>query len=147
MKKKLDNKILKKFTFEEIMTIASLVEKEGLDYIDKKNISAVIFNRLNNNMKLQIDASTIFSMTKGKHKFERKLKLKDLKYPDSFNTYHIKGLPPSPICYVSKKTIDIVFENHRSEYFFYFYDENLKQHIYSKTFKEHKLKLNEYRKK
>ena len=50
---------------------------------DKKLISSVIFNRLKNKMKLQIDASTIFSITKGKYKFDRKLSLNDLKIKDS----------------------------------------------------------------
>ena len=96
-------------------------------------------------MKLQIDASTIFSITKGKFKLNRELLIKDLKIKDMHNTYYIKGLPPSPICFVSKKTIEIVLEDYKSEYLFYFYNKDLKKHIYSKTFDQHKIKLNKYR--
>ena len=138
--------ILKKYSINEIMIIGSLVEKEAKSELDKKLISSVIFNRLNNKMKLQIDATTIFSITKGKRKFNRNLTYKDLKILDDYNTYHIKGLPPSPICYVGRKTIEIVLENYKSDYLFYFYDKNLKNHIFSKNFEEHKKKLNQYRK-
>ncbi len=140
------NLLLKKYTENEIMTIASLVEKEGLDYNDKRIISSVIFNRLNKKMKLQIDASTIFSITKGKYKFEKKLLYKDLEIINDFNTYYINGLPPNPICFVSRKTIDIILENYKSDYLFYFFNQKLNKHVYSITFEEHKKKLKEYRK-
>ena len=96
-------------------------------------------------MKLQIDASTIFSITQGKYKFERKLSLNDLNIVDQYNTYYIYGLPPTPICFVSRKTIEIVLENYNSDYLFYFYNDKLKKHIFSRTFSQHKEKLNKYR--
>jgi len=133
------------YSINEIMTIASLVEKEGIDYLDKKKISSVIFNRLQKQMKLQIDASTIFSITKGNYKLPRPLNFNDLKILDNYNTYFIKGLPPKPICFVSRKTIEIVLENYKSDYLFYFYDKYLQKHIYSKNFNEHKKKLQKYR--
>ncbi len=142
-----NNELMKKYSINEIMTIASLLEREGIDDFDKKIISSVIFNRLNKKMKLQIDASTIFSITKGKYKFDRKLSLDDLKIKDQYNTYVSKNLPPKPICYVSRKTIEIVLENYKSNYLFYFYDKNLKKHIFSKTYNEHNNKLINYRKK
>ena len=143
--KKYNSDLLKEFTVNEIMVIASLVEKEGIDDNDKKIIYSVIKNRLDKKMKLQIDATTIFSLTQGKFKFPKKLSLKDLKNPNIYNTYFIHGLPPSPICYVSGKTIDIILENYKSNYLFYFYNKNLNQHIYSITFEEHKKKLKKYR--
>ncbi len=140
------NHLLKKYTHNQLLTIASLIEKEAIDDDDKRLVSSVIFNRLKRNMKLQIDATTIFSITKGKFKLNRKLLIKDLKIKDIYNTYYIRGLPPSPICFVSKKTIEIVLEDYKSEYLFYFYNQDLKKHVYSKTFDQHKIKLNKYRK-
>ena len=142
-----DNALLKIYSINEIMTIASLIEREGINDNDKRLISSVIFNRLNKNMKLQIDASTIFSITKGKFKLTRKLQHNDLKIKDKYNTYYIYGIPPNPICYVGRKTIEIVLENYKSEFLFYFYNHELKRHIYSKTYNEHKRKLKQYRKK
>ena len=62
-----DNIVYKKFTENEIMTIGSLLEKEGLDIEDKKKISSVIYNRLNKKMKLQIDATVIYALTNGEY--------------------------------------------------------------------------------
>ena len=74
----------------------------------------------------------------------RKLLLSDLKIKHEFNTYVIKGLPPMPISYVGKRTLDILFENYHTDFLFYFFDNSLKKHIFSKSFKELKEKLNEY---
>ena len=140
-----DNILLRKYSINEILIIASLVEKEGIDDNDKRLISSVIFNRLNRNMKLQIDASTIFAITKGKFKFTRKLRHKDLKINDIYNTYFIYGLPPNPICFVGRKTIEIVLENYKSEFLYYFYNNKLNKHIFSKNYQSHVNKLNKYR--
>ena len=146
-KKYNDHELLKKFSFDEIVIIGSLLEKEGIDDLDKKIIFSVIQNRLNKNMKLQIDATTIYAITEGKFKLNRKLSYKDLEIKHPYNTYFIYGLPPTPISYVGKKTIELIFENYKSNYLFYFYNNIAKKHIYSETFIEHKRKLSEYRDK
>ena len=106
-----NNKLFKFFSQEEIIIFGSLREKEGLGIEDKRKISSVIFNRLNKNMKLQIDATVIFAITKGKYDLKRKLLKSDLKFDDKYNTYKYKGLPPKPISYVGRQTLDIIFEN------------------------------------
>ncbi len=146
-KKYFKNNLLNRFSENQIMTIGSLIEKEGLDDKDKKNISSVIFNRLNKGMKLQIDATVLFAITNGNYDLGRKLLIRDLKTDHPFNTYKITGLPPEPISYVGKKTLDIIFENNKSDFLFYFFNYSLNRHIFSKTFKEHKKKLNEYKSK
>ncbi len=144
--KKYKNDItFKNFTDNEIMIIGSLIEKEGLDKHDKRNISSVILNRLKNKMKLQIDATVIYSITDGKYNLNRKLLLSDLKVKHPFNTYIYKGLPPNPISYVGKNTLDIIFQNHKTEFLFYFFDNSLNRHVFSINFEDHKKKLNEYR--
>ena len=140
-----ENILNKNYNNEEIMIIGSLIEKEGLDYYDKKNISSVIFNRLNINMRLQIDASVLFAITDGEYNLNRNLNLSDLKFKHSFNTYVNYGLPPKPIAYVGTKTIDLIYENYKSDFLFYFFDNSLNKHIFSNDFENHKKKLNEYR--
>ena len=143
---KFKNNILNEnYNNEEIMIIGSLIEKEGLDYYDKKNISSVIFNRLKINMRLQIDASVLFAITDGEYNLNRKLNLNDLKIKHPYNTYMNYGLPPKPIAYVGTKTIDLIYENHKSDFLFYFFDNSLKKHIFSNDFENHKKRLNEYR--
>jgi len=141
------SKLLEQFSDEEIMTIGSLLEKEGLGYKDKQKISSVIFNRLNANMKLQIDATVIYSITQGNYNFNRKLLISDLNIDHPYNTYKYYGLPPKPISYVGKKTLEIIFENNKTDFLFYFFDNSLNRHIFSKKYKDHKKKLNEYRNK
>ncbi len=141
-----NNNLYQSFSEEEIITIGSLLEKEGINFEDKKSISSVIFNRLIKNMKLQIDATVLYAITDGKYNLGRKLLFNDLKFDDPYNTYIYRGLPPKPISYVGKKTLDIVFKNHKSEFLFYFFDNSLNRHKFSKTYKEHKAKLDEYRK-
>ena len=139
--------MLKKFSFEEILIIGSLLEKEGLDNQDKKQIFSVIINRLNKNMKLQIDATVIYAITEGNYNLNRKLLISDLSIDHPFNTYKNYGLPPKPISYVGKKTLDIIFENNKTDFLFYFFDYSLNKHIFSKTYGDHIKKLNEYRNK
>ena len=63
------------------------------------------------------------------------------------NTYIYNGLPPKPISYVGKETLDIIFENYKTDFLFYFFNNSLNRHIFSKTYEEHKKKLNDYRSK
>ncbi len=142
-----DKEIFNQFNENQIMIIGSLLEKEGLDKEDKKKISSVIYNRLNINMKLQIDATVIFSLTNGNYELGRKLLVSDLRINHPYNTYLYHGLPPQPISYVGKKTLDILYENYKTDFLFYFFDNSLNRHIFSKNFTDHKEKLNEYRNK
>ncbi len=144
--KHLNNEKIILFSYEQLMIIGSLIEKEGLDKLDKKKIASVIFNRLEKKMKLQIDATVLYSITEGQYDLKRKLLLKDLKVDHKYNTYKIKGLPPKPISYVGKQTLDVIFENYKSDFLFYFFNKSLKRHIFSETYDEHILRLNEYRK-
>jgi cell division protein YceG involved in septum cleavage len=142
-----DHHLSEKYSFDEIMIIASLLEKEGINYDDKRKIYSVIMNRLQLNMKLQIDATVIFSLTGGKRNLERKLTYADLKTESSYNTYKNYGLPPGPISYVGYKTIEIIFEDYKTDYLFYFYDSFENKHIFSLNYKDHIKRLNEYRAK
>ena len=98
-------------------------------------------------MKLQIDATVLYAITDGKYNLDRNLLLNDLKIDNPYNTYINYGLPPNPISFVGTKTIDIIFENYKTDYLFYFFNKSLDKHVFSKTYEEHRNKLNEYRKK
>ena len=142
-----DNKLLKKYGVKNILILSSLVEKEAKNKDDKLLISSVILNRLNKNMKLQIDASVIASLTEGKFKLNRSLTTKDLKYDHPLNTYIIKGIPEEMICYVGQETVELLLENPKSNFLFYFFNILENKHIFSKNYESHRKQLNEYRKK
>ena len=98
LKQKFKNhKLLNKFSFNEIIIIGSLLEKEGIDDDDKRKIYSVIINRLNKKMRLQIDATVIYAITDGNYNLNRNLTYEDLKIEHPYNTYFIDGLPPNPI--------------------------------------------------
>ncbi len=148
MKKKYQgHELHNQYSFDELMIIGSLLEREGKDNLDKKMIFSVIQNRLEKNMKLQIDASTIYAITNGNYDLDRDLLINDLKIKHPYNTYYIKGLPPGPISYVGKKTMELIYENYKSNYLYYFYNNIEGKHIYSETYDEHRRKLSEYRNK
>ena len=136
-----------RYSFYEILIIGSLLEKEGIDYEDKRKIYSVIMNRLKKNMKLQIDATVIFSLTGGNRDLERNLTYDDLKNKSDYNTYMNYGLPPGPISYVGHKTIELIFEDYKTDYLFYFYNSLENKHIFSLNYKDHLKRLNEYRSK
>ena len=142
-----EHPLLEKYSFNDILIIASLLEKEGKNFDDKRKINSVIMNRLKLNMKLQIDATVIFSLTGGKSDLERKLNYNDLKIENPYNTYKYYGLPPGPISYVGYKTIELIFEDYKTDYLFYFYNSIENKHIFSLNYKNHLKRLNEYRSK
>ena len=79
MKKKYqDHELHNQYSFDELMIIGSLLEREGKDNLDKKMIFSVIQNRLEKNMKLQLDATTIYAITDGNYDLGRDLLIKDL---------------------------------------------------------------------
>jgi UPF0755 protein len=80
-------------TLLEIVTIASLIEREAEKPIDRARIAGVIENRLHAGMPLDIDASVLYAL--GHHK--RRVLYKDLRVQSVYNTYRHKGLPPGPI--------------------------------------------------
>lgn len=122
---------------EEVFILSSIIEKEtSLDY-EKKKVAGVFYNRLKKGMRLQSDPTVIFSITKGKKKFNRKLLRKDLKYKSPFNTYLNKGLPPLPICFPGKKSIEATLNPDQNEYFYFVADPKINGHIFSKHYHQH----------
>lgn len=91
-------------TPEEMLIAASLIEKETFLKTERPVIAGVIINRLKKNMRLQIDPSVIYGITKT-GLLGRPLTRKDLKKVTPYNTYRKKGLPPTPICNPGEKSL------------------------------------------
>ncbi len=120
-------------SLDEIVKLASLVEKEASNYKDRRMIAGVLLNRLKIDMPLQVDATWIY--THGKGTFGITLKeLKDKNNP--YNTYVHKGLPPTAICSPSLSSIKAVIYPENHNYIFYLADSKGNTY-YSKTYKEH----------
>lgn len=130
-------------SWHEIITLASIVEKETGQASERKKISGVFHNRLKKRMRLQSDPTTIYGIYP---QFDGNLRKKDLMTHTPYNTYKIKALPPGPIAGSGKAAIKAAInpENHS---YLYFVSNNKGVHIFSKTYKEHREAVNFYQKR
>ena len=126
----------------EVLTIASLIEREAYHDQEKKTISGVIYNRLKQKMLLQIDATVIYAIGEGKEHVSRVL-YAHLESTNSFNTYKHNGLPPGPIAAPGKKAIEAALFPEDHQFMYYVLGEN--GHVFSKTYSEHQVNVKKYR--
>ncbi len=139
--KPFENDIAKSpLSLKELVTLASLVEREASDYDDRRKIAGVLLNRLKLGMPLQVDVTWFYTHNKGTFGITMR-DLKDKKNP--YNTYIHKGLPPTPIGSPSLDAIKACIYPTKSDYLFYLADKNGVTH-FSKTYKEHLRKRNLY---
>ena len=126
-------------SWHEIITLASLIEKEtGLDS-ERKIISSVFHNRLRKNMRLQTDPTVIYAM----EKFDGNIRKRDLKIDSLYNTYRYKGLPPGPIANPGLKSIVAAISPIKSDHL-YFVSRQDGSHHFSSTLIEHNRAVQKY---
>ena len=129
---------LKNFSKKEILTIASILEKESCAN-EREKISGVIYNRLSKNMLLQMDSTTIY----GLKDFNGNLKKKDLRDSSLYNTYMHKGLPPGPISNPSKNSIFSAAQPEEHDYL-YFVAKDKCSHEFSTNYDDHLKAVKKY---
>ncbi len=122
----------------EIITKASLIEREAKVDADRAKIAGVIENRLNADMLLQIDATVIYAISQGKYDIDRVL-YEDLEYDSPYNTYKYKGLPIGPIACPGIDSIKAAVNPEKHDYYYYRVDtsKNDGSHIFTQTYDEH----------
>lgn len=126
-------------SWHEIITLASLIEKEtGLDS-ERKMISSVFHNRLRKNMRLQTDPTVIYAM----EQFDGNIRKRDLKIDSPYNTYRYKGLPPGPIANPGLKSIVAALSPIESNHL-YFVSRQDGSHHFSSTLAEHNRAVQKY---
>ncbi|MEJ8304081.1 endolytic transglycosylase MltG [Saccharibacillus sacchari] len=136
------DKLLKErgLTVHELLTVASLVEREAVVDTERPLIAGVIYNRLNDPMKLQIDATVQYALGEQKER----LLYSDLEIDSPYNTYKNEGLPPGPIASPSLKSIEAALQPEASDYFFYVTKKDGSgEHLFAKTFAEHEQNIEE----
>ncbi|MDH4099424.1 MAG: endolytic transglycosylase MltG [Nitrospirota bacterium] len=124
----------------EIITIASIVEKEVLTEFERPIVAAVCYNRLKIGMPLQSDPTVIYALG---DRFTGKLKRKDMVYDSPYNTYRYKGLPPGPIANPGKASIIAALYPAKTKYL-YFVSKKDGTHYFSKTYNEHSAAVRKY---
>lgn len=130
-------------SFHEMMTIASLIEREVVVDEERPLVASVIYNRLAKKQKLQIDATVQYLFDKQK---ERLLN-KDLKIESPYNTYLHEGLPPGPIANPGLASIEAAIYPAQSNYYFYVTKKDGSQaHLFAETYAQHKKNIEESKK-
>lgn len=126
-----------------IIIVASLIEREALFDDEKPLIASVIYNRLRDGMALDIDATLQYAKGKSNGKWWAVPTGADRQIDSSYNTYKYPGLPPGPISNPGIMAIKAAYSPSASDYYFYIHDPKGKVH-FSKTITEHNLNIEKY---
>jgi UPF0755 protein len=126
-------------SMHEIVTLASIIEKETGLAEERPLISSVFHNRLKKNMRLQSDPTVIY----GVENFDGNLTRKHLQTPTAYNTYTRHGLPPSPIAAAGKASLEAALFPPESPYLF-FVSKNDRSHFFSTNYEDHKTAVRKY---
>jgi len=121
-----------KLSLHEIVTLASLVEREAKVAADRAKIAGVLTNRLSRGMKLQCDATVQYAL--GEHK--PRLTFADLKVDSPYNTYLHAGLPPGPIACPGIASLRAALQPERTDALFYVARPD-GSHVFTRTYEEH----------
>ena len=121
---------------EELLTLASIVEKETGVPEERGRVAAVFVNRLKRGMRLQTDPTVIYGITEGKGTLGRGLRASELAQATPYNTYVRAGLPPTPIANPGKAAIEAAAHPEASDYI-YFVADGSGGHAFARTLEEH----------
>jgi UPF0755 protein len=126
-------------TRHEILTLASIIEKESGNFEEQPIISSVFYNRLKEGMRLQSDPTVIYGIAN----FDGNLTRAHLETPGPYNTYMNFGFPPGPICNPGATAIHAALYPQETEYL-YFVGDGQGHHIFSTNLKDHNDAVNKY---
>ncbi|MBP5429873.1 MAG: endolytic transglycosylase MltG [Elusimicrobiaceae bacterium] len=128
-------------TERQVLTLASIVEREALVHDERPKIAAVYLNRFRIGKRLEADPTVQYALgfTLKENRFWKKgLTFKDLRVDSPYNTYRNAGLPPGPICNPGAKSVEAVLNPQPDFNAIYFVADRTGRHAFSRTFEEHK---------
>ena len=123
-------------TREDVLILASIVEKEAGNDAERPKVAGVFINRLRKGMKLQADPTTVYAITEGREPLGRNLKRNSMRIKSPYNTYHVYGLPVGAISCPGRASLEAVVSQVKTEAL-YFVVNGKDGHSFSKTLKEH----------
>lgn len=130
------------YSFDEVITIASIIEQEAKLEEERAIIGGVMYNRLKDNMKLQMCSTVQYALEKKK----ANLSYEDLEVESPYNTYKYGGLPAGPICSPGEASIKAAFQPEEHNYYFFVVkDIELGSHAFSSTANEHNQNKSKYK--
>lgn len=128
-------------TQHQVLTLASLIEKEAQVDAERPLISAVLQNRLRRGMLLQCDATVIYALGLA---FDGNLRKTDMDYDSPYNTYRYAGLPPGPIANPGRRSIAAAVAPASVDYLYYVATRQHGTHYFSTTLQEHNAAVQRY---
>jgi UPF0755 protein len=121
---------------EQLVTLASIVEKETGRADERSRVAAVFINRLKQKMRLQSDPTIIYGLVGGKATLGRPILRSEIEQPTPYNTYVIDGLPPGPIANPGRAALEAVANPARTKEL-YFVADGTGGHAFSETLDQH----------
>lgn len=126
---------------KQVITLASIVEKETGHPEERPRVAGVFYNRLKKNMALQSDPTTIYALTGGKGSIQtvlgRQLRRSDWQLQSPYNTYAVRGLPPGPIANPGRASLEAVLKPETNNYIFFVADGS-GGHTFAEDYSAHK---------
>jgi peptidoglycan lytic transglycosylase G len=123
-------------TPEQLLTLASIIEKETGKADERSRVAAVFVNRLRQKIKLQSDPTIIYGLVGGKGTLGRPIKRSEILQPSPYNTYVIEGLPPGPIANPGRASMEAAANPARTRDLFFVAD-GTGGHAFSDTYDQH----------
>lgn len=123
-------------TSEQLVTLASIVEKETSRPDERTRVAAVFVNRLKSKMRLQSDPTIIYGLTGGKGSLGRPILKSEIEQSTPYNTYVIDGLPPGPIANPGRASLEAAANPARTKEL-YFVADGSGGHVFSDNYVEH----------
>ena len=123
-------------TPEQLVTLASIVEKETGKADERSRVAAVFSNRLRQRIKLQSDPTIIYGLVGGKGTLGRPIKRSEIQQPTPYNTYVIDGLPPGPIANPGRASLEATANPARTRDLFFVAD-GTGGHTFTETYDQH----------
>ncbi|TLP56519.1 endolytic transglycosylase MltG [Parasedimentitalea maritima] len=121
---------------EEMLILASIIEKETGVPNERRQVASVFTNRLNRGMRLQTDPTVIYGVTKGEGVLGRGLRQSELRKVTPWNTYVIEGLPPTPIANPGMASLQAAVDPDTTDYVFFVAD-GTGGHAFAETLEQH----------
>lgn len=131
-------------TPEELLVLASIIEKETGVSDERGQVASVFVNRLNRGMRLQTDPTVIYGVTEGKGVLGRGLRQSELRRATPWNTYVIEGLPPTPIANPGTASLEAAARPLETDYVFFVAD-GTGGHAFAETLDEHNRNVAKWR--
>src|SRR5206468_4225315 len=123
-------------TPEQLVTLASIVEKETGKADERSRVAAVFVNRLRQRIKLQSDPTIIYGLVGGKGTLGRPIKRSEIQQPSPYNTYVVEGLPPGPIANPGRASLEAAANPARTRDL-YFVADGTGGHAFTETYDQH----------